>query len=172
MTTSSFVTTANVSVVRSCATVSRALHCHRLISANLGVAHCMDGSDEFVNRTCNLYPVEAATRVNVVSENDSLIIKSHQWRGILIIAFFLLIFVVFALFMIYFFCRRCCDSDQTSTRHTKKHYSTIVNSRRLTARVRKKVSVLLLAMTGRTTLPTTRVITQTNKHLQENYSLL
>lgn len=120
--------------------ISRSLRCDgkesplmmsSTLSLNLGVAHCLDGSDESAHASCPSHVIETATTVNVAPAKYAFLSKSQHWRGILIVAFFLLIFAVFIFFMIYFLCRRCCTSERTSVSHTRKHYSTIVNSRRL-----------------------------------------
>jgi hypothetical protein len=101
------------------------------ISYSIGVAHCSDGSDEISNPACMSNIVEPLNNKTIESKNRAMITKHHQWRGILIVAFLLIILIVFTIFMIYLICRRCLHRPIPLITGVRKSYSTIVNSRML-----------------------------------------
>ncbi|CAF0905439.1 unnamed protein product [Rotaria sordida] len=98
-----------------------------------GIAHCLDGSDEIPNLSCISNIEESRNNNNNNKANHRAMIAKHQqWRGILIIAFLLIIFIVFVLFMAYFICRRCIDSPipvpNNNNNNRRRNYRTIVHS--------------------------------------------
>ncbi|UJR32087.1 hypothetical protein I4U23_019555 [Adineta vaga] len=116
-----------------------------------GVPHCLDGSDELLNQSCLIHSSESINRINNESDKQHhLIHKYNQWRGILIITFFLIILVVFTIFMVYFFCHRYICSIKISTNPTKQMHSTIVN---------------IPVNNNRKNSATTRTVTEKNENL-------
>ncbi|CAF1214171.1 unnamed protein product [Adineta ricciae] len=117
-----------------------------------GVPHCLDGSDEGYNHSCSVRSTDSVN--HMTPDKYPPLPKYQQWRGILIIAFFLIILFVFILFTIYFLCRRCCCPNEISIQHTANIRSE-VNHRKHGAR--------------------TRVITHNNrnyKHFHDNRNLV
>jgi hypothetical protein len=112
------------------------------------VPHCSDGSDELPHRLCSsrtFHSLLIFDRNKFVIEIDfedlgkswtsdtttrPVTFRRHQWRGIVITAFVILIFIVFLLFTIYFICRRCLFRPAMPLINgERKNYATIVNSR-------------------------------------------
>ncbi|CAF1581643.1 unnamed protein product [Rotaria magnacalcarata] len=128
-----------------------------------GVAHCLDGSDEIPNESCVSNADGSKLNPNINTKRRALIAKHHHWRGILIIAFLLIIFIVFVLFLVYFICRHCVDPSiplaNENTNHRRKNYKTIVHT----------------PLNGSKQSPSTQVIKQNDKnrkHLDDDYNLI
>ncbi|CAF1144680.1 unnamed protein product [Rotaria sp. Silwood1] len=98
-----------------------------------GITHCLDGSDEIPNHSCILNIEDSINNLNIKANHRAMIAKHQHWRGILIIAFLLIIFIVFILFVAYFICRRCVDSSipvptTRRRRRIRRSFKTIVHS--------------------------------------------
>ena len=106
--------------------------------AFIGVPHCLDGSDEPPYESCSSSMwrrISCEKRLSDCSIDEPTTLrvtpsKRQNWRGILIAAFLLLIFVVFVFFTIYFLCRRCFQTEVTLTSGKGKNYATIFNFRK------------------------------------------
>lgn len=111
---------AIVSVVRCCATVKinvtlKILKITDFFLSSLGVQHCLDGSDENPLRSCrrNAFGLIDDDQRLETFRHDKRIRQHQQWRGILIVAFLLIILFAFAFFLLYLVCRRCFSLDET-----------------------------------------------------------
>lgn len=95
----------------------------------------MDGSDESSHAHCTSNRNQSKPNFDPELKRRALMAKHQHWRGILIIAFLLIIFSVFVVFLIYFVCRYCMDStitfDEESSTNDRKSYSSAVQSRML-----------------------------------------
>jgi hypothetical protein len=107
----------------------------------IGVAHCLDGSDENPNLSCFSNPGESLHESN----NRPISTKHQRWRGISIGVFLLLIFVVFILFMAYFIFRRYVKPPIPLINDERKNYATIVNSRMFEILFKKKIYLIFLS---------------------------
>ncbi|CAF4600250.1 unnamed protein product, partial [Rotaria sp. Silwood2] len=125
-----------------------------------GVAHCLDGSDEIPNRSCTSNIEESINNLNIQANHRAMIAKHQHWRGVLIIAFLLIIFIVFILFVAYFICRRCVGSSiPVPTNNRRRNYRTIVHS----------------PLNGPKNSTTTQVVIENEKNrkrLDDDYNLL
>lgn len=75
--------------------------------------------------------------MNIIDEPANIRLttsKRQNWRGVLIAAFLLIIFVVFVLFTVYFICRRCFNSEGSLTNGKNTNYATIFQFRKSLSR--------------------------------------
>jgi hypothetical protein len=99
------------------------------------------------------------------------ITKHQHWRGILIVAFLLIIFIAFTIFTAYFICRRCIQSSIPLNNNEKKNYATIVNSRMLLICFFRRLISIFLALNGPKNSVTTEVL-KPRKRLDDDYNLI
>ena len=91
-----------------------------------GVSHCLDGSDESPVHSCRRNVLGFIEDDRILNEQNQRRIRQHQqWRGILIVAFLLIIFLAFLFFMIYLLCRRCFQSTNLFNECMSSSFETI-----------------------------------------------
>ena len=101
--------------------------------------------------------------------------KRQNWRGVVIAAFLLIIFVVFVLFTIYFICRRCFNSEGSLTNGKSTNYATILNFRKSFSLVYDRMkNFFFFPAKNRSKSPNQVIIRneKKGKHLDDDYNLL
>ena len=120
---------AIVSAIVCCAMVryERKIHLQFFVVV-LGVPHCLDGSDEIEDRYCQVKPDDSLEHQRSEFNRRAQLKRYQHWRGIVIVAFLLIIFMAFSIFMVYLLCQRCCQTSDYLINEQKKPVSTIVTS--------------------------------------------
>lgn len=126
-----------------------------------GVQHCLDGSDEPPRYSCISSLAEPLNIGQIQLTTTLPASKRQQWRGVVIVAFLLIILIVFVLFLIYFLCRRLIHPSVPLINGERKNYATILNSTRSPT----NTTTQIVASTTTTT-------SKSGKRLDDDYNLL